>query len=479
MHKKIEFILALAAGIACGTTLSACTDEDSYIKHGCGNKVIEEYETCDDGNLEDGDGCNSECQVEDNFACDKIGGPCHEIECGDRFKDGEETCDDGNTENGDGCSSECIIENGYICPDAGSACLKEELVCGNGHKEAREACDDGNLTDGDGCSKTCTIENGYICPEAGKLCQKDDTNTEIPTYTPNPGPQTQCGDNKFEAGEICELGMTGMTEDMTDRQCINKDGRCVLESIEGEKNCGNGVLEDDEECDDGNKINKGDGCSTKCKLQPDICKLQNGSAAKVLLAADGDTLKLRVLKDGNCTTESTVTVRMHGIDCPECAKDKTTSSVDSSYEAQACSEALSSDYSDKTKNEKGGYEAWEFVNTLLASVDYDVKVGCETVSDTNPVCLADATLGRFLAYIGIEKDGQSIDLAQEIIRAGYGMAYTQFTSQRIEAYCEAENIAREAKAGVWSYGDTLEQIVNENFDAASADAYLLDPNHCQ
>jgi endonuclease YncB( thermonuclease family) len=171
---------------------------------------------------------------------------------------------------------------------------------------------------------------------------------------------------------------------------------------------------------------------------------------------------------------------MHGIDCPECAKDTTISPVDSSYnQAKACSEALSSDYSDKTKNEKGGYEAWEFVNTLLASVDYDVKVGCETVSDTDPVCLADATLGRFLAYIGIEKDGQSIDLAQEIISAGYGMAYTQFTSQRIEAYCEAENSAREAKAGVWSYGDTLEQIVNENFDAASADAYLLDPNHCQ
>ena len=51
-----------------------------------------------------------------------------------------EECDDGNTENGDGCDSKC---------------LKEE--CGNGRMDYGEDCDDGNQLGGDGCSENCKI----------------------------------------------------------------------------------------------------------------------------------------------------------------------------------------------------------------------------------------------------------------------------------------------------------------------------------
>lgn len=76
-------------------------------------------EGCDDGNLEDGDGCSAKCQVEDGWACS--GGSwtskdtCTPTMCGDAYRTTEEACDDGNTAGGDGCAADCTIEGGYYC----------------------------------------------------------------------------------------------------------------------------------------------------------------------------------------------------------------------------------------------------------------------------------------------------------------------------------------------------------------------------
>ncbi len=90
-------------------------------------------EECDDGNLVDCDGCNSNCQLP---ACGNAVG------CDNGFEGGEE-CDDGNALSNDGCTPTCVAE---FCSDG-------VLQSGIG-----EACDDGNLIDGDGCSSTCAIE---------------------------------------------------------------------------------------------------------------------------------------------------------------------------------------------------------------------------------------------------------------------------------------------------------------------------------
>ena len=63
----------------------------------CGNGTLDQAEQCDDGNTQDGDGCSSVCEVED--------------ECGDAVLSAGEQCDDGNTISGDGCSSLCVDEN--------------------------------------------------------------------------------------------------------------------------------------------------------------------------------------------------------------------------------------------------------------------------------------------------------------------------------------------------------------------------------
>lgn len=60
----------------------------------CGNGRLEKDEQCDDGNLANDDGCNSNCK----------------LECGDGIKGAREECEDGNRASGDGCSSSCTTE---------------------------------------------------------------------------------------------------------------------------------------------------------------------------------------------------------------------------------------------------------------------------------------------------------------------------------------------------------------------------------
>ena len=105
-----------------------CTGEYSA---GCGNGVTEPDEECDDGNLEDGDHCTSEC--------------LSPLYVGMDSSTRDEACDDGNLEGGDHCTSECLLP----------------LVCGDGFQHPDEACDDGNMTDGDSCLASCT------CPPEG------------------------------------------------------------------------------------------------------------------------------------------------------------------------------------------------------------------------------------------------------------------------------------------------------------------------
>lgn len=94
----------------------------------CGDSVVESPETCDDGNLQNGDGCSNQCQTEI---------------CGNGIRDVSEQCDDGNAGSGDGCNNYCQIE---FCGDRIVQAIKGEQ------------CDDGNGVGGDGCSPSCKLE---------------------------------------------------------------------------------------------------------------------------------------------------------------------------------------------------------------------------------------------------------------------------------------------------------------------------------
>ena len=62
----------------------------------CGDGAVNAGESCDDGNIADGDGCSATCASEDS--------------CGDGFVHGVEECDDANFLNGDGCDIDCRNE---------------------------------------------------------------------------------------------------------------------------------------------------------------------------------------------------------------------------------------------------------------------------------------------------------------------------------------------------------------------------------
>jgi cysteine-rich repeat protein len=95
------------------------------------------------------------------YACTGSPSACLPV-CGDGIRVVPESCDDGNLSEGDGCSSVC--ENEYAAASSFAVSSVAALpilpppMCGNGLIEGSEQCDDGNLFDTDGCSHLCTFE---------------------------------------------------------------------------------------------------------------------------------------------------------------------------------------------------------------------------------------------------------------------------------------------------------------------------------
>lgn len=140
--------------------------------------------------------------------------------CGNGVLDEGEICDDGNRRDDDYCSNRCTP------PSANP-------ICGDGNIDPGEQCDDGNQNDDDGCSNDC----------------------ELPPLVP-----PSCGDGIVQTGngESCEIGMVlaPIGGGNPDRVCRDN---CSY--------CGDGILDQGEECDDGNG-NGADDCSNDCTLPP-------------------------------------------------------------------------------------------------------------------------------------------------------------------------------------------------------------------
>ncbi len=138
----------------------------------CGDKTTQKRlgESCDDGNITNGDGCNQFCRTETN--------QCDEPNVLDYDGDYEFTFDDAVlfgtyyltddikadvnnndvVDYGDKLCADPYYKNGlaYTCT---IGCEEYTPVCGDTHKDAGEQCDDGNNRPGDGCSATCQSEN--------------------------------------------------------------------------------------------------------------------------------------------------------------------------------------------------------------------------------------------------------------------------------------------------------------------------------
>jgi cysteine-rich repeat protein len=178
--------------------------------------------------------------------------------CGNGAIDDGEDCDDGNTDACDGCSPTCTTEH-----------------CGDGTTCPPEECDDGNASDCDGCSSGCKIEgcgDGIFCPGTedcdppGTTCNNGRTCTETCTC-----PAPFCGDGFLDLDEACDDGNT------TDGDCCSST--CQIESCDDGFSCtvdscvaptGCVHQPDDSVCDDGDGQTL-DTCDPNCNPNFAMC----------------------------------------------------------------------------------------------------------------------------------------------------------------------------------------------------------------
>ena len=254
----------------------------------CGNGVQEPGEGCDDGNLNNGDGCNDQCQKEG-------------AQCGNNIVEPGEECDDGNFIDEDGCDMFCKLEAicGNSITEVGEQCDPpnppfcselcqfgyEDALCGDGVKHEDEMCDDGcmqgiphvceiGVDDGDNCNYECELEEDpWICgngiEDPDEMC--DDGNTEngdgcddeckIEIIQPSCSPSPCCGDLMIDPGENCDDGNND-PGDGCDAECaVEFQPVCSPSPC-----CGDGNVDEGEECDDGN-ADGSDGCSAVCEAE--------------------------------------------------------------------------------------------------------------------------------------------------------------------------------------------------------------------
>jgi cysteine-rich repeat protein len=276
---------------------------------GCGNGEVDDAagEVCDDGNVQDGDGCNSTCtsdercgnrftdeQIDEPEECDQgeetstCDDDCTRAECGDNHlnKEAGEVCDDGNTDAGDGCDADCKSEecgNGIEEPAFDEEC-DDGRHCENGDEcDEDEDCESGDRVckprNDDGCSADCQDEscgNGQRDP--GEQCDdgNDNNNDDCVILSSTECLAAECGDgfvhNEEGGSEECDEG-----EDTPD---CNRD--CTI-SV-----CGDGKTNraDGEDCDDGGESPT---CNANCTFAVCGDEIENTTAGEECDEGKNDT----------------------------------------------------------------------------------------------------------------------------------------------------------------------------------------------
>jgi len=193
--------------------------------------------------------------------------------CGDGEVNQEwEECDDGNTENGDGCSSECRIEKDE--PEAEIGGCKYEDVNNNGQRDDS----DDPVSDWPVILESCTYTE-LEGSDGGAL----DTDNYMPgawdcreLAATTTGPE---GCYSFSEKDFAEDGLVRykISEQVRDdwTPVSPRDGSYSPEKLSTSTSydflnyyayCGNGHEDPGEECDDGN-TQSGDGCSSECQIE--------------------------------------------------------------------------------------------------------------------------------------------------------------------------------------------------------------------
>jgi cysteine-rich repeat protein len=254
----------------------------------CGDGLVEAFELCDDQNTNSGDGCSSGCVPEANFVCQGEPSQCRPIVCGDGFTDFPESCDDGNINNGDSCDADCepfiTVQESEPNDDGAPS---STLGLNGGDFSAAAA---------DGPFVSAAVIEASISP----LGDEDIflfTNTEatqaslrLDTFDPALGVGASCvfidtvlnlkdnngnlilqNDERVSGDHCSGLAIILDPGESVFAQVLAFNDNSVISSYLPQASltpivCGDGLLVNGEQCDDGNIIDD-DGCSSTCQVE--------------------------------------------------------------------------------------------------------------------------------------------------------------------------------------------------------------------
>lgn len=237
--RKMNRWLMPVVGVALALGLTAsCTVEERDFTGGRGNNNGGNGNTDEDAGSDAGSMMGNSCDgKDDGDSCGEMSGyicvneACRETSCGDGFvdEDADEECDDGNTDRGDGCEPETCT---FTC-------------------ETDSDCDDGNPCNGE---ESCEVSR-HACITG----EEPDTEERVPCTLSFPavdaGTPPGVADAGADAGDAAVVTVAELDAGSAEGFC--KLGLCVPAG------CGNGILQQGEECDDGDEDNA-NGCRTDC-----------------------------------------------------------------------------------------------------------------------------------------------------------------------------------------------------------------------
>ncbi len=207
--------------------------------------------------------------------------------CGNLEIDGGETCDDGNTANGDNCNSDCQNEKCVQQTAAKIACTTN-ADCGSFDCDQQTGfcgpwvlCEDGNVCTTDTCN---TSLNGGTCQHTTKNCAETPVDLACTTDSCNPADGScihapndgACNDSNLCTNDTCNalLGcvFTANSVPCDDGDECTENDTCSAQTcsgtpIQGCGFCGDGDVNGDEVCDDGNAtFSAGEYCGVDCAV---------------------------------------------------------------------------------------------------------------------------------------------------------------------------------------------------------------------
>jgi len=132
--------------------------------------------------------------------------------CGNGQRTAGEECDDGNTDEGDGCDARCDVEEGFACVEPDGLRSECRQTCGDGWIDRDwEDCDDAEAnsdTEPDACRTTCRAAHcGDGVLDTGETCDTGDAvSDEAPDACRTTCVPAFCGDGVVDTGESCDPG---------------------------------------------------------------------------------------------------------------------------------------------------------------------------------------------------------------------------------------------------------------------------------